>query len=317
MTEPFIQATNLTKTFKYGLIKKTQFNALTGLNLQVSEGEILALLGPNGAGKSTAINVLMGFLRPTEGSVRVFGQDPEDPDVKARIGYLPEHYAFYSYMSAVQLLNYFGRLLKIPPNDLSKNIEEWLVRLDLWDARNKSIGSYSRGMRQRLGIIQALLNKPALLILDEPTSGFDPGGRRMVRDLLVELKKEGTSILLCSHILSEVELICDKVAIINKGQLVKEGTLSEILQTKSFEICFQDAEGQAVAKVKESNQEVASDGNNYTVRTSIDEEAQTLIRLVIENGGRLISFGNKGESLEEAFLSTVDESSKDSKEAAK
>src|SRR5262249_48708512 len=158
--------------------------------------------------------------QPTRGAVSLFGKSPGDRNVRAKIGYLPENFAFYPFLTAPGLLDLFGRLFRISAQDRSRRIEELLQRLGLWNARNLKIGKYSRGMRQRVGIAQSLLNEPELLILDEPTSGFDPVGRRMVRDLLIELKKRGTSIFLCSHILSEVEDICDRVAIIKRGKLI-------------------------------------------------------------------------------------------------
>lgn len=307
MPEHCIQTENLSKTYRSGFLRKNLVEAVSSLNLSVAPGEILAFLGPNGAGKTTTINLLMGFLQPTTGSVKLFGAHPEDRAVRARLGYLPENYAFYPYLTAVKLLNYFADLLQMNQKERGERIEKLLVQLDLWEARNRSIGSYSRGMKQRLGIVQALLNRPSLLILDEPTSGFDPTGRKMVRDLLLDLKKSGTSILLSSHILSEVESVCDRVVIVNKGRLVRQGTLSEILGKKTYEIRFRD-EHQATGTKLAGLGLTPTDANTYKSLVALDADlAQQIVKTIVENGAVLEALIPKIETLEDVFLETVSE----------
>jgi ABC-2 type transport system ATP-binding protein len=306
MTALCIDAQNLSKTYRSGLIRKKRFEALSVLNMALSEGEILAFLGPNGAGKTTTINLLMGFLQPSAGTVKLFGMDPEDRRVRAKLGYLPENYAFYPYMTAAKILNYFADLLKLTKVERGERIESLLVQLDLWDARNRSIGSYSRGMKQRLGIIQALLNRPSLLILDEPTSGFDPTGRKMVRNLLLDLKRSGTSILLSSHILSEVESLCDRVVIINKGRTVRQGTLGEILGKKTYEVRYQDDQHLVAEKMTALGLEPVINNAFNSVLGLDAETAQKVIRLIVESGAKLEALIPKVETLEDVFLETVD-----------
>lgn len=228
-----LEARGLSKTYRSRVPRRESFTALTDVSFAMHAGEILAFLGPNGAGKTTGINLLLGFLTPTRGEVRLFGLDPNDRRARARLGYLPENYSFYSAFTAPTLLHYFGKLAGIPRPERGRRIDALLQRVGLMDARSRPVGKYSRGMRQRLGIAQALLNNPELLILDEPTSGFDPLGRLMVRDLLLDLKKAGASILLSSHILSEVESICDRVVILNHGRVVREGLLDDVLRRGS------------------------------------------------------------------------------------
>lgn len=224
-----VQASGLSKIYTTRFPRGESFSALSGVSFEVHAGEVLAFLGPNGAGKTTTINLLMGLAVPTRGEAKLFGRSPLDPRSRSRLGYLPENYAFYSVFTAPTLLRFFGRLHGLPRRECTARADELLDRLGLSEARNRPVGKYSRGMRQRLGIAQALINQPDLLILDEPTSGFDPVGRRMVRDLLLALKRDGKAILLSSHILSEVEEICDRVVIVNRGRVVREGTLDSVL----------------------------------------------------------------------------------------
>lgn len=305
MTELYIDAQGLSKTYHTGFSRRKKFEALSELNLEVAKGEIFAFLGPNGAGKTTTINLLMGFLQPTAGSVKLFGKNPEDQAVRSKLGYLPENYAFYPYMTAVKLLNYFADLFKLNKIERKERIERLLVQLELWDARNRSIASYSRGMKQRLGIIQSLLNEPSLLILDEPTSGFDPTGRNMVRNLLLDLKRRGTSILLSSHILSEVESVCDRVMIISKGRSVRQGTLSEILGKKVYEIRYQDDQQLTTGKIAALGFEPVESNTCKSIVALDEDNAQKVVRLIVESGAKLEALIPKVETLEDIFLETV------------
>jgi len=306
MSDWVIETRDLAKIYASGWRRKNRVEAVADLNLEVGRGEIFAFLGPNGAGKTTTINLLMGFLQPTRGQVTLFGSAPSDRWVRARIGYLPENYAFYSFLTAPKLLNFFGRLFGLPARVRRERIEQLLRRLGLWDTRDKKIGTYSRGMRQRLGIVQALLNEPDLLILDEPTSGFDPFGRRMVRDFLLELKQRGTSIFLSSHILSEVEVVCDRVAIINRGRLVQQGTLREVIGSHTgYEIAFTDPHGSIVPRVREMNLKVALVEQQVQTFTGDEALAQAVVDTIRSGGGTLKAFVPKTRTLEAVFLELV------------
>ena len=221
MTGPAIEFRNVSKSFR-------TIPALSGISFEVAHGEVCAFLGPNGAGKTTSINVLMGFLYADSGEVVVLGQLPGDVRAKRQIGFLPENFAFYKHLSAPQLLRFHLQLagLEAAGDTL---IPELLRKVKLLGYEELKIGKYSRGMVQRLGIAQALLSDPQLLVLDEPTSGLDPAGRKEVRDLIMSLKAAGKTIFLSSHLLAEVEQTCDRVIIIDRGQVVRAGRLDELL----------------------------------------------------------------------------------------
>ena len=203
--------------------------ALNGLNLSVNAGEIFGFLGPNGAGKTTAINVLLGFIPPTRGTAYLFGIDVRQPIARQRIGYLPEMTYYYKFLTAEELLRFYARIFGLPPAEADKRIDRLLKLVELEPARKRLIKSYSKGMQQRVGIAQALINDPDLLVLDEPTSGLDPLGRMKVREIILRLKNEGKTVFFSSHELGEVETVCDRVAIINQGELKVQGPVGELV----------------------------------------------------------------------------------------
>jgi ABC-2 type transport system ATP-binding protein len=230
MTTAAIEFKEVTKVYRRRLAGQ-EVPALTHVSFEVGAGEVCAFLGPNGAGKTTSINILMGFLYADWGEIRVLGYEPGDVRAKQKIGFVPENFAFYKYLNAEKLLRFH---LALAGGDMSKSIgliRDLLFKVQLNGYEKLKIGKYSRGMVQRLGIAQALLSDPQLLVLDEPTSGLDPAGRKEVKDLIHAMKNEGKTIFLSSHILSEVEQICDRAVIINKGRLVRMGSLNELLGT--------------------------------------------------------------------------------------
>lgn len=301
-----LEARGLGKTYVSGFPKRISFTALNDVSFVVHPGEIFAFLGPNGAGKTTAINLLLGFLRPTQGEARLFGLDPSDRRARERVGYLPENYAFYSAFTAPALLHYFGRLHGIPAPERATRINSLLERVGLAEARDRAVGKYSRGMRQRLGIAQALLNRPELLILDEPTSGFDPVGRLMVRDLLTDLKRSGASIFLSSHILSEVESICDRVIILDRGRVIRHGTLDEVVGRGSgFEVVYRDTTGSVAERMRDKG--IVAEKADDCVRVVINDEAdaQRALDEIRAGGGVIVRYQLVGRSLEDAFIEGV------------
>jgi ABC-2 type transport system ATP-binding protein len=203
--------------------------ALNGLDLEVSSGEIFGFLGPNGAGKTTAINVLLGFIPPTSGSASLFGIDVRQPIARQRIGYLPEMTYYYKFLTAEELLRFYAKIFGLQRSEADKRIDQLLKLVELEHARKRLIKSYSKGMQQRIGIAQALINNPDLLILDEPTSGLDPLGRMKVREIIQRLKNEGKTVFFSSHELGEVETVCDCVAIIHEGELKAVGNVGGIV----------------------------------------------------------------------------------------
>jgi len=222
-----IAVSHLTKVYRKSLFRKNGVAALQGLSLSVDRGQIYGFLGPNGAGKTTLIKILLSLVHPTSGDAALLGQELPDTAVREKIGYLPENQRFPGYLTGEQVLKFFGRLSGTPPDLLRRRTSELLtlVGMDQW--RRMKVKRYSKGMLQRIGLAQALVNDPELIFLDEPTDGVDPIGRKEIRDILHALKVQGKTIFLNSHLLSEVELVCDRVAIVNKGSLLKEGTIAD------------------------------------------------------------------------------------------
>src|SRR5690242_17858322 len=228
-----IEILGLEKTYMVGFWKKRPKRALLPLHLSVEGGEIFGFLGPNGAGKTTTLKMLMGLVFPTSGTARILGHNWTEPEVKAQIGFLPEQPYFYDYLTAHELLNYYGQLSGVPGKDRKRRIEEVLARVGLKDVKGVQLRKFSKGMLQRAGIAQAILHNPQLVFFDEPMSGLDPLGRREVRDLIEHLKHEGKTVFFSTHILSDAEALCDRVAIIHKGELRGVGAVADL--TSSIE----------------------------------------------------------------------------------
>lgn len=222
-----IEVNNLTKVYS-SLIKKRQVTALKDFSLNVDSASFFGLLGPNGAGKTTLVKILLGITHLSKGDAKVLNSDISDYKLKKRIGYLPENHKLPPYLTGEQCLNFFGKFFDYSASELKRKIDELLTITHMYDWRNHKIKTYSKGMMQRLGLAQALLNDPELIFLDEPTDGVDPIGRKEIRNLLLELKNQGKTIFLNSHILQEVELVADRVAILNKGQIVRQGKINEL-----------------------------------------------------------------------------------------
>ena len=206
--------------------------ALKGLNLSVSAGEVFGFVGPNGAGKTTTMNVLLGFVNPTAGEAYLFGVNVREPIARQRIGYLPELTYYYKFLTAEELLRFYARIFGISGREADRRVDLLLKLVDLEHARKRPIKTYSKGMQQRVGLAQALINSPDLLILDEPTSGLDPLGRMKVREIIQRLKNEGKTVFFSSHELGEVETVCDRIAIINQGELKVEGRVDELIEQR-------------------------------------------------------------------------------------
>ena len=224
-----VETRKLTKIYRdfWGRQKKT---ALRALNMEIRQGEIFGLLGPNGSGKTTTVKLLLGLLYPTEGEAFVFGKPAADVAKNERIGYLPELTYYYKFLSAEELLRFYARIFEIPKAETEERIDQLLKLVELEHARKRPIRTYSKGMQQRAGLAQALINNPDLLLLDEPTSGLDPLGRMKVREIIQRLKTEGKTVFFSSHELGEVETICDRVAILHQGELRVEGRVSDLIQ---------------------------------------------------------------------------------------
>src|SRR4051812_21671981 len=223
-----IELLGLEKRYQVGFLRKTEKVALKPFQLAVEEGEIFGYLGPNGAGKTTTLKLLLGLVFPTAGSARLLGRDWRDPDTKADIGFLPEQPYFYDYLTATELLDYYARLSGMDPAARRKRVPDVLDRVGMTRAANTQLRKFSKGMLQRVGIAQAIVHDPKLVILDEPMSGLDPMGRLQVRDLIQSLKDEGKTVFFSTHILSDAETLCDRVAVINQGELRGIGVVADL-----------------------------------------------------------------------------------------
>jgi len=228
MTAPVLEIRDLHKTFRVGFFRK-RVDAVRGVSFAVREGEIFGLLGPNGAGKTTTLKVMMGLIAPTAGEIRIFGRASSDPRARRDVGFLPENPYFHEYLTPRELLEFYGRLVGLSGERIRVRRDALIEKVGLADAAGRPLRKFSKGMLQRIGLAQALVGEPRLLVLDEPMSGLDPIGRKFVADLIGDLNRAGTTVLFSSHILSDVERLCHRVVILNRGAKVAEGSLAELV----------------------------------------------------------------------------------------
>lgn len=241
MSNPAIRINNLSKVFPIPF-RRERLVAVDNLSLEVQPGQVYGLLGPNGSGKSTTMKIVLGLVEPTAGETEIFGRSSREVDSREDVGFLPENPYFYKFLTGQETLVFFGRLAGLSGARLKDRSRELLKLVGLEDAADRRVGGYSKGMLQRIGLAQALMQEPRLLVLDEPTAGVDPAGSREIRDLILAFKQRGITVLLCSHLLSQVQEICDRVGILHKGRLIREGPLHELIQVKGrTEVVFNDA----------------------------------------------------------------------------
>ncbi len=246
---PAVEITHLVKDFKTSF-RKQLLRAVDGVSIRIMPGEVYGLIGPNGSGKSTTMKALLGLVAPTSGSCAIFGQDSLTVDSRNDVGFLPENPYFYKHLSGIETLRFYGKLCGLKGKLLEEKTRELLALVDLEDARDRRIGGYSKGMLQRIGLAQALIQEPRLVILDEPTAGVDPIGSRQIRDLILKLRERGITVFLCSHLLEQVQEVCDHVGIIFKGKMVKEGRLDDLIAIEDqTEIILKDASPELVARI--------------------------------------------------------------------
>ena len=251
MSTPAVRITGLTKFYRVPL-RKQKVVAVKNLNLEVPEGQVYGLLGPNGSGKSTTLKILLGLVTPNQGESKIFGRDSRDYRSHSEVGFLPENPYFYKYLTAVETLRFYGKICGMGGKVLDVRIEELLALVGLEDARHRRVGGYSKGMLQRIGLAQALIQDPRLLVLDEPTAGVDPLGSRQIRDLILELKKRGKTVLLTSHLLEQVQEVCDRVGIMARGEMMREGRLEELVTIQGqTEYLVENAPPELAARIAE------------------------------------------------------------------
>jgi ABC-2 type transport system ATP-binding protein len=304
-----IEIENLTKDYEVGFWKKKKVRALDGLNLEVEGGQIFGFLGGNGAGKTTTIKILMSLIFATEGRAKILGEDISSVKMRHRIGYCPENPYFYDYLTARELMMYFGELFGFDVDKRRQKTEELLTKVGLEEASwNKQLRKFSKGMLQRVGLAQALINEPEIVFLDEPMSGLDPIGRREVRELIADLREKGTTVFMSTHILSDIEALCDRVAILRKGKLAATGDLHELLtqsgETQSFEINVKNISADVLQSELASISKVviSAQATGANIQVADESEVEIVLQKLKKAGGNLVSVQPVKQSLEELFL---------------
>src|ERR1051325_1906431 len=302
---PAIEINNLTKDYEVGFWRKRKVRALDGLSLSIDGGQIFGFLGANGAGKTTTLKLLMRLIFPTAGSAQILGRDISDVSMHARIGYLPENPYFYDYLSPREFLDYCGQLFGLDQAERKRRTESLLTRVNL-DSKswNRQLRKLSKGMLQRVGLAQALVNNPEIVFLDEPMSGLDPVGRREVRDLIGSLRTEGKTVFMCSHILSDIEVLCDQVAILKGGRLAHAGSLDELRarETESIEITVTGADAATLKANISVQAEVTTTPSGVRIKVQDEKDVDAVIVALRKVGGALVSVQPVRQSLEELFL---------------
>jgi ABC-2 type transport system ATP-binding protein len=302
---PAVQATKLTKSYRVGFLGRQRRLALEGLDLTIPRGEVFGYLGPNGSGKTTTLKILMGLVRADSGEARVLGLPLSDRDWRHRIGYLPEHPYLYDYLTPLEYLDYVGRLFGMSAEARRSRARELLELLGLSASAELPMRRFSKGMVQRAGLAQALMNDPEVVFLDEPMSGLDPLGRRLVRDVILDLKEKGKTVFFSTHILSDAESLCDRVALLRGGKLIASGRLDDILNM--------DASHMEVLATRLSPDAVAQLGPDVKirlvgerVRLEIPYDAlANVVGVISRSGGRILSVGAVRQSLEDYFVKEV------------
>jgi len=300
---PVLEVSHLARSYRANLSLK-KYWILRDLSFSVEQGEIFGFIGPNGAGKTTTIKLIMDLVSPDAGSIRILGESHQSVAVKRRLGFLPENPYFYDYLTAAEFLDFYGRLFGFAREVRRARADAMLERVGLANRRDRQLRKFSKGMLQRLGLAQALLNEPEFVILDEPMSGLDPVGRREVRDIILSLKAAGRTVFFSTHILSDTELICDRVGILSKGELKAVGRVSDLLGNRitHWEVAFS---GMDPASLPGIVAVVSREGNETLAASPNEESMKALVRAILEGGGSLHSVIPQRESLEDLFLREI------------
>ncbi len=304
-----VHVSALCKSFRTGLRRKRTI-ALRGLDLDVSEGEIFGFLGPNGAGKTTTIKILAGLLRPDAGRISLFGRSPRDARARRRMSYLPEQPDFYDYLRPAEFLTHCGRLSGMDPALLRQRVPELLDKVGLDPQERRQLRKFSRGMLQRVGVAQVMIADPDLYILDEPMGGLDPLGRRWIKDLIIDLGRAGKTVFFSSHILSEAEIVCDRVAFLDRGRLIAQGRLDELLATSvgTWEIVVAGHDCGGDEEIAASATSILPLGSDTKISVEGEDQPNRLLRLLLSRGRRIVSLNRQHSSLEDVFVRTLAES---------
>ncbi len=298
---PIIETEDLRKVYGANV-------AVAGVTFAVEPGQVFGFLGPNGAGKTTTVKMLLGLVRPTAGQARLLDRPPGDHDAMARVGFLPEHFSFPRWLTARELLDVHGRLLGLPALERKARVGILLERVGLSARAEGRISSFSKGMMQRIGLAQALMGRPDVVFLDEPTSGLDPVGRRDVRDIIRELRGDGTAVFLNSHLLSEVEVTCDRVLIVKAGRVVRSGTLQDLTGGRLEVVLRVGGLDEAMlAELGGLGQVLAAAAGHLTLALEDEEQLPEVVGRLVTLGGRVYEVTPRRPSLEEIFLRVIEE----------
>jgi len=308
MTRNSLELEGLSKTYRLGFWLSRQVKALEGLDLTIEQGQVYGLLGPNGAGKSTTIKIVMNLVRATSGTARLFGKPPTDTETRRQVGFVPENPAPYEYLTGREFVQLAAHLGGVPRAEVARRSMEVLESVGMGRAADLQIRRYSKGMIQRVALAQAVVHRPPLLILDEPTSGLDPVGRRMVRDFILEERKRGTTVLFCTHIIPDVEALCDRVAVLVNGHRVREGRVADLLTAAvpQMELVIEGLSAERLRSFGRTLDDVQQLEARLLVRAA-DAEAQALVAQVLQAGGRISSMQPGKFTLEELFLQALSE----------
>ncbi len=308
MTATPIELHGLSKTYRLGFLMNRKIRALDGLDMVIQPGQVYGLLGPNGAGKSTTIKIVMNLVQATSGTARLFGRPPTDPEVRRKVGFVPENPAPYEYLTGREFVHLAADLGGVPHGEVRARTIEVLESVGMARAADLQIRRYSKGMIQRIALAQAVVHRPLLLILDEPTSGLDPVGRRMVRDFILAERNRGTTVLFCTHIIPDVETLCDRVAVLVNGQRVREGGVAELLTSSNpqMELVLEGLSEERLRSLGRTLDEVQALDTRLLVRCR-DAEAQQLVAQVLQAGGRVRSLQPARFTLEDLFLQALSE----------
>ncbi|HYM12237.1 MAG TPA: ABC transporter ATP-binding protein [Bryobacterales bacterium] len=315
MPAPAIETESLTKHFQR-FWSGRMVRAVDGISLEVPPGVAFGLLGPNGSGKTTFVKLLLTAVVPTAGRARLFGRDCRQTEARLPVGYLPENHRFPTYNTGLQMLDFYAALSGMGGVDRKRRARELLDLVGLADWGGVRIGKYSKGMLQRLGLAQALMHRPSLLILDEPTDGVDPVGRRQIRDILSELRRQGTTIFLNSHLLAEAELFCDRAAIISRGKVALAGSLAELTAGSGYRLTAAAVPEAARVSLQQTAVRIAANNGEVDFQFADRETANRAIDLLREAGSEIESVTHARSTLEEVFVRTVQEQKEAQKEAS-
>jgi len=305
-----IEIKGLTKEYRVGFWKTRIKRALNSLNLQVESGEVFGLLGPNGAGKTTTLKILFRLVFPTSGTARILGKELNDATMRQRVGYLPEHPYFYDHLTPEELLDYTGRLFGLGKDDLRHRVNQLLERVGLTESRNVPLRRFSKGMVQRAGIAQALINNPDVVFLDEPMSGLDSIGRREARDLILQLREEKKTVFFSTHILSDAETLCDRVAIVNRGHLQGCGELRQILRlgASTTELILENPSEAILEDLRPLVISTVRTGDRVRLQIGEESNIEKALALALRDKAKVVSLNPIKMSLEDYFMAKVSQS---------